>query len=88
MIWTVRPTIHTETLDSGLYSTLTLLFISKVVLGGNEIISSFAPESKTIIFPHPSKPVKSCTIPVASMPELSFVFVHPLKKRKVENKMI
>lgn len=75
-----------EALGSGLYSTLTLLFTSKVVFEGNEIISSLSPESKTIITPHPSRPVKSLTVPVASMPELSFV--HPLTKRIAENKMI
>lgn len=86
MIWTVIPAMQTEALGSGLYSTLTLLFTSRVVFEGKEIISSFTPESKTIIFPHPSRPVKSCTIPVASILELSFV--QPPTKRKVENKII
>ena len=74
-----------EALGSGLYSILTLLFSTKVVFGGNEIISSLSPESKTIIIAHPSSPVKSLIIPVASMAILSFV--HAVTKRIAENKM-
>ena len=85
MIWTVMPAIQTEALGSGLYSIFTLRFSINVVFAGNESISRRSPESKTIIIPHPSRPVKSLTIPVASMAILSFV--HAVTKRIALNKM-
>ena len=85
MIWTVIPAMQMDALGSGLYSTLTLLFTDRVVFEGNESISSFSPESKRIINEHPSRPVKSFTVPVASMPEL--FFVHPATKKIAKNKM-
>ena len=85
MIWAVIPTIQMEAIGSGLYLILTLLFSTNVVFAGNEIISSVSPESKTIIIAHPSRPVKSLTIPVASMAILSFL--HPVTKKISVNKM-